>query len=312
MLRNAAFSVAALVFSVLPVAAQEPADTADALVLSHTFSSGSREFVRIFLDAGQVYRAEINVGAVTFTIRPRRSGDESPTVALVRGGTAASGESVYEIYPFKEGEYEIQVLDFPANETGHLRIFRDIRASQRRRGIALGNGGGWTAGLELGAGYHGDYQVSFFEQAAGYDRAGGGFEGCLSLRSLSSRGWACLIGVARHTADNAPSVTWFFVEPRFRLGGGRGVKKFEFGLLVRGGVGFVNESSPPDSFPFGPDPRSKPAFVAPGAYARMWFGRTPGRGASVAIAGHNGFILGSNAESGTSFINLGVSLAYHF
>ncbi|MBA3258992.1 MAG: hypothetical protein H0T68_05945 [Gemmatimonadales bacterium] len=51
-------------------------DSTDTVVLDHDFISGTGEFVRVFLQAKQVYRAELSTTDVTLAIRsPLRQGD---------------------------------------------------------------------------------------------------------------------------------------------------------------------------------------------------------------------------------------------
>jgi hypothetical protein len=300
--------IAALIVMSTPGMAQEPADSADVLVFSHSFTAGSGEFVRVFLQAGQVYRAEINLGEVSFTIRPRRPGGETPTVVLIRGGLAASNEAVYEIYPFKDDEYQIQVLDVPQGESGSLHIYRDIAASRRRQGIVKKGGGGYAFGLEVAAGFHSDYRVSQLEQTFNAKRQGSDWEGCLEFHPVGGRFWGCLFGVSRHTSDSAPTVTWFFVEPRIRLAGGTAGQRLEFGALFRGGFGSTSEDS---NNPFTEPGNSTPAFLAPGAYLRYWFGRTPGKGLSIGVSIYQAFLVGTDGGSG-SFNHVGGAISYLF
>ena len=54
----------------VPGASSRPeADTADVLVLDHDFATGGGEFVRVFLESRQVYRAELSTSDVTLQIR---------------------------------------------------------------------------------------------------------------------------------------------------------------------------------------------------------------------------------------------------
>ena len=56
--RGALLGISLPLLGTIPVVAQEPEVERDVLVLSHSFQAGSREFVRVFLLPGEVYRAE--------------------------------------------------------------------------------------------------------------------------------------------------------------------------------------------------------------------------------------------------------------
>jgi hypothetical protein len=289
--------VAATFGIVVSAQAQQPADSADVLVFSGSFTTGSREFVRVFLQNGQVYRAEVNVGAVSFRIRPRHPDrGEPPTVVQIRTD-AASGESVYEIRPFQDDEYEVKVEDFPEGETATLNIYRDIRASRRRQGIVANRGGGHTSvGIEFAAGSHTNYQISPLESFNKVDRAGANVEGCLLLHPGVPGVWGCIIGVGLHNSSGTTKITWFFAEPRFRLAGGAERMRPEFGVLTRAAIATAE---------------GNPTFVALGAYARLWLGSVPGKGLSVGVSGFHAFLFGTKADQDT-FNQFTAALSYSF
>jgi hypothetical protein len=289
----------------IPLPAQEPEVENDVLVLSHSFQAGSREFVRVFLMQGEVYRAEINLDRVSFSIRPRHPGSEPPTVMPLRGNDGTGEEAVYEIYPFKDDEYELQVLDVPAGQTGSLRIFRDVRASRRRQLAARGAGGnsGWKLGIELAAGYHGSYQLSRYEEFVNVERSGADYEGCLSLRAQATRVWGCLIGFTQHGGGEAASIVWFFVEPRMRLIGGVIGDPLELGVMMRLGFGAADQDLVGAAY-------DHPGQVTPGLYFRYWVG-SPGKGLSVSTVARRAFILGSELDD-VSFTQFGAVVSFHF
>jgi len=61
VIRAISLVVAATIGIALSAEAQQPVDSADVRVFSGSFTAGSQEFVRIFLEKGQVYRAEVNL-----------------------------------------------------------------------------------------------------------------------------------------------------------------------------------------------------------------------------------------------------------
>jgi len=297
MIRSMCLVISATIGIALSAQAQQVADSADVLIFSGSFTTGSREFVRIFLQKGQVYRAEVNVGAVSFTLRPRHAGGDTPTIVEIRGGLGAA-ESVYEIYPFKDDEYEIKVGDFPEGETASLNIYRDIHASRRRQGIA-NRGSKWQMGLEFGAGHHGNYRVSPTEQSNKIDRAGGDYEACV-LISGSGPLWGCVLGVNVHSSNAASRITWFYVEPRFRLAGATSRVSPEVGLLLRAAFGSSQDEA-----------LYNPKLLAPGAYLRISLGSGLGKGLAVIVSGSRGFLLGKGTENET-FNRFSAAVSFSF
>lgn len=85
----------------------ESADSADVLVLDHDFTAAD-EIVRIFLNEGQVYRAELSSDDITLQLRSRFSGRRIPRIYPISDSRSPSGSSVVEIYPDEDGEYEIR------------------------------------------------------------------------------------------------------------------------------------------------------------------------------------------------------------
>jgi hypothetical protein len=69
-------------------------DTADALVLDHDFIASAGEFVRVFLQANRVYRAELSTPDVTIGIRAPFRRVQLPRVYPVTNASTASGSSV--------------------------------------------------------------------------------------------------------------------------------------------------------------------------------------------------------------------------
>ena len=103
---------------------QRPASQARAgRVLTHTFSSPSREFVRVRLESNQTYLAQLNVPGVRLEIRALSPG-VLPPVIQDRG---QSGGLVYfEIRTRGSSEYEIRLL-------GERAMSQPVRITLDRR-----------------------------------------------------------------------------------------------------------------------------------------------------------------------------------
>lgn len=107
------------------VAAGMPADAmpAGAPILTHTFTQGTGEFVRVDLEDGVTYRAELD-RPVRLSISAMDAGTTEPYVNEVLSGRGVSGGSLYEIRPGADGSYQIEIVGGPGTETATLRIFR--------------------------------------------------------------------------------------------------------------------------------------------------------------------------------------------
>lgn len=109
-------------------------DSIDVLVGEYDLTT-SGEFVRIYLEKGQVYRVEYTTRTGNLQIRPRRSSDQTALPLTIEDIPRASGTRALEIAPRQDGEY-----DFRFNGTSgvgaRLRVFREIRPSERWRRIS--------------------------------------------------------------------------------------------------------------------------------------------------------------------------------
>jgi hypothetical protein len=125
----------------------QSADSVDALVLDRDFS-GAYEFVRVFLQAGQVYRAELSSTDVSVEIRTPGRAVQPPRLYTYLPSDTPSGSSIVEIYPDVDTEYEIRPTGIASARVGtRLRLYRDV-SSSRRRQYARSHPG-WEIGVEM-------------------------------------------------------------------------------------------------------------------------------------------------------------------
>lgn len=98
------------------------ADSLASRVLEHTFTTPSREFVRVRLQSGELYRVEI-AGPETekLDVHPVGPGVRAPRVRRV--GERTGNLSTYEIRTRATAEYEIRVL-VPVDQAVRLIIDR--------------------------------------------------------------------------------------------------------------------------------------------------------------------------------------------
>lgn len=240
------------------VPARGPSDTADALVLDHDFIAGIGEFVRVFLQAKQVYRAELSTPDVTLGIGSPLRRVQLPRVYPLLDSHTPSGTSVVEIYPEVDGEYELRPIDSRGGGVAtRLRLYRDVRASRRR--VAIIDQPGWEIGLEVAAGRH----SAFDQYSSGSPRlqegdSGSDFEACFAARSAPGLRHLsmCALGIGWGNQHGARSTLWIYTEPRFRILGKfePGRSNWEMGVLFRVAAGSISRSN------------EVPVMLAPGIY----------------------------------------------
>jgi hypothetical protein len=265
-------------------------DSTDVLVVDHSFTAPG-EFVRVFLQKGEVYRAELTTADVSLDVHPRPSGP--PAFVSRTEESGAGGRLVFEIYPRTDKEHEITVLGL-GDAVVRLQLYHDFKASQRRRNII--NQPGWEIGVEAAGGYHSGYLLNL-DPAVTDDVAKGSWdvEGCFSARSgpgIARVLSGCAIGIGWHNRPESTGVLWFFIEPRLRILGGkpRGQSNTEVGALFRVAIGEVNKSN------------INPFMLAPGAYLSRHLRSGPtGKGWSFTLAYAHMFISNLGNKMGSGF-----------
>lgn len=257
-------------------AARQPVDTnADYLVLEHDFATGGGEIVRVFLERGQVYRAEMTTPDVTLQIRAAGGKIKPPRVYNVLGPEASSTQSEVEVYPDVDADYEIKPISGASSGVGtRLRLYRDVSESHRR--MAIMDKPGWEIGFELAAGWHSGFAQSNGQPPAGTADPHGGsdVEGCFAARAAPGldRLGMCAFGIGYQSQVGDRSILWIYTEPRFGVLGKPAARRSGWvaGLLFRLGIGEI-ERSP-----------SNPWMFAPGAYVERQI-RTVSGGSSWSI-----------------------------
>jgi hypothetical protein len=269
-------------------------DTSEVLVLDHDFTSLG-EVVRVFLQDGQVYRAELGSPNALLEIKGVIRTTQAPKVYPFLASQTPSGSTLLEIYPEKDAEYEIRsIVIGGTNLPTRLRLYRDVEASARRLHVRANRS--WEIGIEAGAGWHSGFVQSGAVPALDADPKGGAdLEACFTARAKawSSRFSACVLGVGHQSQHGARSILWVYTEPRFRILGGRGVDRsgWEVGPLFRFGAGIISAS--PET----------PVLIAPGVYvARSIPSSSHGRWslqASYSRAFYRNFTRPTGAEPAT-------------
>jgi hypothetical protein len=249
------------------------ADSADVLVLDQDFT-GPNQFVRVFLQDGQVYRAELSSPDVTLEIRGLDRATKLPRIYPFLPSDAPSGTSIVEVYPQVDAEYEIRSVASSGSAIAtRMRLYRDVKASRRR--YAVRNTPGWQIGMELASGWHSGFFQSSAPPALGSTAESGmDLETCFTARSAPGvpRLAMCVVGLGYQTQQGAKSILWLYTEPRLRLFGRvrPGRSNWELGALLRFGVGMISAS--PDT----------PTTLGPGAYIARHI-RPSSRGAAWSL-----------------------------
>jgi hypothetical protein len=232
-------------------------DNTDVLLIDHDFTARD-EFVRVFLQDGQVYRAEIGSPDVTLEIRARIRATQLPRTYVFLPASTPSGTSIVEVYPQADLEYEIRSVSLTGSPVPtRLRLYRDVSASERRQHVR--NTRTWETGIELAGGWHSGFALSSAPIGPGSDPNGGtDFEACFTARGAPGRGrlGICALGVGYQSQHGAQSIVWVYTEPRIRLLGPArtGQSSWELGALFRLGLGLISASP------------VTPAILAPGFY----------------------------------------------
>jgi hypothetical protein len=246
----------------LILAAQSTVDTAsadstDVLVLDHDFT-GPNEFARVFLQDGQVYRAELSSPDVTLQMRGLVRTTQLPRIYPFLRSDTPSGTSIVEVYPQVDAEYEIRSVGTSGSAIStRMRLYRDVKGSRRR--YLVRNTPGWEIGLELAGGWHSGFLQSSAPPPLGNNAESGlDVEACFTARSAPGlrRLGMCVVGLGYQSQPGARDILWFYTEPRLRLIGRAraGRSNWELGALLRFGVGIISASS------------DTPTILGPGLY----------------------------------------------
>jgi hypothetical protein len=266
-----------------------PTDSADVLVLDHTFTAGVGEFVRVFLQAKQVYRADLSTSDVSLEIRSPLARVQLPRIYPVSMTEGPSRGSEFEVYPEVDAEYEIRpVASRGGGVATGFRLYRDVRASRHR--VAILNRPGWEIGMELATGWHSGFRQSGVALSGPVPPGGSDLEACFSARRAPGvpRLSMCVFGLGYQSQHEARSILWIYTEPRLRLFGQAlpGQSNWELGTSFRFGAGSISAS--PDV----------PVILAPGLYVARHIRTDPsGSGWSLQLSYAHAWFKGFSKRS---------------
>lgn len=236
---------AALAFSPIPPlygqSDASPSDTADVLIVDHDFA-GLGEWVRVFLQEGLVYRAELNSPDARLEIRGAIRNTVPVRVYPRLASATPSGSTILELHPAQDAEYEIRSVALGSARLGtRLRLYRDVSASERRQVVRAGSG--WATGVEVAGGWHSGFAQSSGALSGSAPQRGSDLEGCLTARAGRglSRFGLCAVGIGYQSG--APGILWIYTEPRFRILGHPAGNSWELGALFRLGHGMISASN---------------------------------------------------------------------
>jgi hypothetical protein len=268
------------------------ADSTDVLVFDHDFT-GPNQFARVFLQGGQVYRAELSSSDLTLQIRSLIRTAQLPRIYPFLPTDTPSGTSIVEVYPQVDAEYEIRAVGSTGSAAvTRMRLYRDVKASRRRQLVR--NKPGWEIGVELAGGWHTGFLQSSAPAALGDSpEAGMDVESCFTARPHGlSRLNLCVVGLGYQSQQTNKDILWLYTEPRMRLLGRvrPGRSHWELGALLRFGVGMISASS------------DIPTVLGPGLYVARLIRKSPnGAGwtlqASYMHASYRGFSRPAGVEA---------------
>jgi hypothetical protein len=246
------------------------ADSTDVLVLDHAFTAAN-EAVRVFLQEGQVYRAELSSPDMSLELRGVVRTEQLPRIYPFLKADTPSGTSIVEIYPENDAEYEIRSVGLGGSWVGtRLRLYRDVSASRRRYHVR--NTPGWDIGIEVAGGWHSGFAQSSSLPSPGNEPAGGtDIEACFTARS-GRRFAMCVMGLDYQSQRRSPTILWVYTEPRVGILGGvrPGQPSWDVGALLRFGVGLISGSP------------ATPTVLGPGLYVARHL-RTSSTGAGWTV-----------------------------
>jgi hypothetical protein len=266
-------------------------DSTDVLVLDHDFTSPN-EFARVFLQDGQVYRAELSSPEMSLQIRGLVRTTQLPRIYAFLPSDTPSGTSIVEVYPQVDAEYEIRSVARGGSAVStRMRLYRDVKASRRR--YIVRNTPGWEIGVELAGGWHSGFLQSSAPPVLGSNAEPGmDVEACFSARSAPGlpRLGMCVVGLGYQSQNDAKSILWLYTEPRLRLLGRvrPGRSNWELGVLLRFGVGMISASS------------DTPTILGPGLYVARHIRTNPqGAGWSLQASYSHASFRGFSRPLGT-------------
>jgi hypothetical protein len=261
-------------------------DSTDVLVLDHVFTA-HHEVVRVFLQDGQVYRAELNSPDLSLEIRGVMRNEQLPRIYPFLKADTPSGASIVEVYPERDAEYEIRSVGLGRSwVASHLRLYRDVSASRRRYHVRATRG--WGIGVEMAGGWHSGFAQSSSSPSLGNEPAGGtDIEACLTARN-GRRFAMCVTGLGYQSQHGAKTILWLYTEPRFAVVGGvrPGRSSWDVGALLRFGVGLISASP------------ATPTVLGPGLYVARHLQTSPtGAGWSIQASYFRAYFLGFTRSS---------------
>lgn len=246
----------------------------------------------MFLQSGQVYRAELSSSDLTLQIRALVRTAQLPRIYPFLSTDTPSGTSIVEVYPQADAEYEIRAVGSAGSAAvTRMRLYRDVKASRRRQLVR--NRRGWEIGVELAGGWHSGFpQTSAPASLGDSPEAGMDLESCFTARpSGRSRLDLCVVGLGYQSQQINKDILWLYTEPRLRLLGRvrPGRSHWELGGLLRFGVGMISASS------------DTPTILGPGAYLARHIRSSSGASwriqASYIHASYRGFARPAGVEA---------------
>jgi hypothetical protein len=202
-------------------------DSSRVLVLEHQFTGEVPDSVVVELARHVFYVVEVSRASGTPVAKPLRK-HQFPAIVASTGQALGGGER-FEMHTGWSGPHAMSLPELAPGSTAVVKLYRDEAATRR---AADSHDRDLAMGFLLAAGRHSGYRL---DPTGGEPPAGGGdVEGCV-LAESGSRFGACIGSAVQSFPDADFAVTWFFVEPRFRLlsGTALGTSRTDLGISIR-------------------------------------------------------------------------------
>jgi hypothetical protein len=191
------------------VATRPDTTLGDTLLVDRTLSGVADSF-RVQLAEGGQYRIVLTPGTATLTAISADKRASSAFPARVREGSGVT-PTLIELYPPRTAEYIVRISASTGLAGGRVQLWSDRKLAEEKR---ASRDRAWGLGVGLAGGWHSGFYTGADDENSG--QSGSVLEGCLLVGS-SGPVSGCLGFTTMALGSNENKLTWFFLEPRFRV-----------------------------------------------------------------------------------------------
>ncbi|MDA0233869.1 MAG: hypothetical protein OSW71_02910 [Proteobacteria bacterium] len=273
-----------------PVAAQAAGTPPGDTLLVTRPLRGPADTLKVRLEKGGQYRVMLWPAAAQLQAMTL-DGHASAFAARTREG-AGGGPTLVELYPPQSADYSIIITSAPGSPNAHVELWADRKlaaAHQEQRDRA------WGIGLSIA----GELYSAYSTIEGSPEEGGTGIGGCLLVGS-SGPFSACLGFDTQARSGEAGSLTWYFLEPRYRLLMAHALgRPFDLLVTLRIGQGHQELLS------------VDPSLVAPGVMLAYHLDDRPGaRGWRLTVQAYGALIGNTNQAQKPTFLSGALGLSW--